>query len=79
MKHRQIESLGRIRYRFQRARNNFNISVGERSSKMWKNCELLFICANYTKQYVLETIDHLEEFIRSYNDVRVIAIEKGVM
>lgn len=62
-----------------RAKNNFNISVGEKPCEMWKNCELFFICANYTKKYVLETIDHLEKFIRSYNEIQIIAIEKGVM
>lgn len=63
----------------QRAKNNFNISVGEKPSQMWKNCELFFICANYTKRYVLETIDCLEQFLRAHNEVRIIAIEKGVV
>lgn len=63
----------------QKARNNFNISVGEKPCQMWKNCELFFICANYTKKYALETIERLEESIRSYNDVQIVAVDKGVV
>lgn len=63
----------------QKARNNFNVSVGEKPSQMWKNCELFFICANYTKHCVQETIDRLEDFVRSYAEIQVVAIEKGVI
>jgi len=63
----------------QKAKNKFNVSVGEKPCQVWKNCELFFICANYTRQYALETIDCLEQFLRSYSDVQIVAIEKGVV
>ncbi len=62
----------------QRIRNNFNISVSQKPSETWQRCELFCVCANYSKQYALQAMDRLEDFMRLHNDIQMSEVEKGV-
>jgi hypothetical protein len=62
-----------------RVRNKFNVSIAERPSDKWQICELLFCCVNYTKKCVCDTMAGIEEFIRFYNDIQILSIEKEIL
>ena len=61
-----------------RLRNKLNIAIAEKPSDKWQVSELSFVCVNYTKQHVCETMDKIEGFIRYHNDINILDTEKEV-
>lgn len=64
----------------QRLRRNYNVSVAEKPSDKWQICELSFVCVNYTKRYVEETILQVEKAIFDfYKEVQILETEKQIL
>ncbi|MCM8824330.1 MAG: DUF503 domain-containing protein [Candidatus Omnitrophica bacterium] len=61
-----------------RIKNGFNVSMAEKPSDKWQVCELSIVCVNYTKGYVSEILDKVEEFIRMNADIHIVEIEKEI-
>ncbi len=63
----------------QRVRNNFNISVAQKSNDSWKNCELFFVTTHYQKNYAHDVMEKVENFVRELGGVHILEAEKGII
>ena len=62
----------------QKARNKFNIAVSEKPSDKWQVSELSFVCINYSKKCVEETMHKIESFMQLFNDIYIVETEGSV-